>query len=136
MKQWRSLLEDMQNISSLSIDRCNSSGPRSLANESPLIDLHVFADASNIAFGGVVYLRIQSGNSVVCNLVASKTRVPPITGATTPKLELLSALMLARLISSVRKALDLSLKINKCACWLDSEIALWWITKSPRSSNH
>ena len=33
--------------------------------------------------------------------------------------------MLARLISSVPKALDPSLKINKCVCWLDSEIALW-----------
>ena len=100
--------------------------------ESPLIDLHGFADASNKAFGGVVYLRIQSGCSVVCSLVASKTRVSPITGATTPRLELLSALVLARLISSVRKALDLSLKINSCVCWLDSEIALWWITKSQR----
>ena len=69
MKQWRSLLEDMQNISSLSIDRCYSSGLRSL--ESPLIELDGFADVSNKAFGGVVYLRIKSGNSVVCNLVAS-----------------------------------------------------------------
>ena len=69
MKQWRSLLEDMQNITSLSIDRCYSSGLRSL--ESPLIELHGFADESNKAFGGVVYLRIKSGNSVVCNLVAS-----------------------------------------------------------------
>ena len=69
MKQWRSLLEDMQKISRLSIDRCYSSGLRSL--ESPLIELHGFAYASNKAFGGVVYLRIKSGNSVVCNLVAS-----------------------------------------------------------------
>ena len=130
MKQWRSLLEEMQNISNLSIDRCYSSGLRSF--ESPLIELHGFADASNKAFGGVVYLRIQSDNSVVCNLVASKTRVSPITGATTPRLELLSALVLARLILSVRKALDQSLKINSCVCWLDSEIVLWWITKSQR----
>ena len=89
MKQWRSLLEDMQNISSLAVDRCYSSGLRSL--ESPLIELHEFADASNKALGGVVYLTIQSGNSVVCSLVASKTIVLPITGATTPSLELLSA---------------------------------------------
>ena len=120
MKQWRPLLEDMQNISSLAIDRGYSSGLRSL--ESPLIELHGFANASIKAFGGVVYLRIQSGNSVVCSLVASKTRVSPTTGATTPRLELLSALVLARLISSVRKALDLSLKINNCVCWLHFEI--------------
>ena len=89
MKQFRSLLEDMQDISSLAIDRCYSSELRSL--ESPLIELHRFADASNKAFGGAVYLRIQSGNSVVCNLVASETKVSPITSDTTPRLELLSA---------------------------------------------
>ena len=69
MKQWRSLLEDMQKISGLSIDRCYSSGLRSL--ESLLIELHGFAYASNKAFGGVVHLRIKSGSSVVCSLVAS-----------------------------------------------------------------
>ena len=58
-----------------------------------------------------MYLRIQTGNSAVCNRVDSKTRVSPITGATTPRLELLSALVLARLITSVRKALDLSLNL-------------------------
>ena len=88
----------MQNISSLAIDRCYSSELRSC--ESSVIELHGFADASNKAFGSIVYLRIQSGNSVVCNLVASKTRVSP----TTARLELLSALVLARLITSVCKA--------------------------------
>ena len=68
----------------------------------------------------------------MCKLVASKTRVSPITGATTPRLELLSALVLARLLTSVHKALDPSLKITKCVCWLDSEIALWWITKTDK----
>ena len=86
------MLEDMENISSLAIDRCYSTELRSLG--SPLIELHGFADASNKAL-------IQSGNSVVCNLVTSKTRVLPITGATTPRLELLSALVLARQITSV-----------------------------------
>lgn len=81
-----------------------------------MIELYGFGDASDKAFGGVVYLRIQSGNSVVCKLVASKTRVSPITGATTPRLERLSALVLARLLTSVHKALDPSLKITKCVC--------------------
>ena len=107
----------MQNISSLAIDRCYSSELRS--RESSLIELHGFADASNKALGGIVYLRIQSGNSVVCNLVASKTRVSPTTGATTPRLELLSALVLARLITSVRKAnqcVEIDSRLSKEHC--------------------
>ena len=130
LKQWRSLLQDIQSISSFSIDRCYSSELNSL--ETSIIELHGFGDASERAFGGVVYLRIQSENSVVCKLVASKTRVSPITGATTSRLELLSALVLVRLLTSVHKALVPSLKIEKCVCWLDSEIALWWITKIER----
>ena len=124
----------MQNISSLAIDRWYSSDPRSL--ESPLIKLHGFADVSYKAFGGHVYLRIQSGNSVVCDLVASETRVSPITDATRSRLKLLSALAFARLITIVCKALDLSLKINSCVCWLYSEIALWWITKTQTEFKH
>ena len=63
-----------------------------------------------------VYLRIRSGSSVWCSIVASKTRVTPITGSTTPRTALLSALLLAKLIASVRKALKHTLKINKTFC--------------------
>ena len=128
LERWQSLLPDIQTISSFSIDRCYSS--RLNYVETPTFQLHGFGDASDKAFGGVVYLRIQSENSVVCKLVASKTRVSPLTGITTPKLELLSALVLARLITSVHKALGPSFNITECVCWLDSEIALWWINKT------
>ena len=90
------------------------------------MDLHRFGDGSDKAYGAVVYLRIVSGSSVECKIVASRTRVAPITRATTPRVELLSALVLARLIKSVYQALQPTLKISKTYCWLDSEIALWW----------
>jgi len=40
--------------------------------------------------------------------------------------------VLARFLTSIQRALVPSLKIEKCVCWLDSEIALWWITKIER----
>ena len=130
LERWKSLLQDIQTISSFSIDRCYSS--RLNCVETTTFQLHGFGDASDKAFGGVVYLRIQSENSVVCKLVASKTRVSPLPGVTTPKLELLSALVLARLITSVHKTLGPSFNITECVCWLDSEIALWWINKTDK----
>ena len=130
LERWKSLLQDIQTILSFSIDRCYSS--RLNCVETPTFQLHGLGDASDKAFGGVVYLMIQSENSVVCKLVASKTRVSPLTGVTTPKLELLSALVLARLITSVHKALGPSFNITECVCWLDSEIALWWINKTDK----
>ena len=110
----------MRGTSRISINRCYISPLP--GSEKNTIDIHGIGDASDKAYGAVVYLRIRSGSCVWCSIVASKTRVTPITGSTTPRTELLSALVLAKLIASVRKALEPTLKINKTFCWLDSEI--------------
>ena len=121
---WKALLKDMQRLSRILIERCYLSKLNCI--EECTMDLHRFGDGSDKAYGAVVYLRIVSGSSVECKIVASRTRVAPITRATTPRVELLSALVLARLIKSVYQALQPTLKISKTYCWLDSEIALWW----------
>ena len=46
--------------------------------------------------------------------VASKTRVSPISGQTIPRLELLSALLLAMLMMSVVSSLELELPYWEC----------------------
>ena len=92
------------------------------------VELHGFGDASEKAYGGVVYIRISTGTRVSCQLVASKSKVAPIGGETIPRLELLSGLVLARLVSHVQRELEGKYKIDRIVCWLDSEIALWWIT--------
>lgn len=51
----------------------------------------------------------------------------PIGGETIPRLELLSGLVLARLITHVKTAPEGTCKIDRVICWLDSEIAQWWI---------
>ena len=63
-------------------------------------------------YGAVVYLRAESNNSVVCTLLAAKARVAPIAGSTIPKLELLSAVILARLMASIQQALSKTFTIN------------------------
>ena len=90
--------------------------------------LHGFADASEKAYGAVVYLRIQTTTGTVfTQLVSSKTRVAPMDGETLPRLELVGALFLARLVNTVSAAFDGTLKIDSVHCWLDSQIAPWWI---------
>ena len=56
----------------------------------------------------------------------SKTRVAPIKKLTLPKLELMGALLCARLVRFVESALDLKIKPT-VACWTDSTITLGWI---------
>ncbi|KRY05585.1 hypothetical protein T03_10243, partial [Trichinella britovi] len=58
----------------------------------------------------------------------SKSRVAPVKRVTIPRLELLEALVSARLVRYVGN--ELSLKIDEIVCWSDSEVALSWI-KSP-----
>ena len=52
-------------------------------------------------------------------LVTSKSRVAPIKGETIPHLELMGAVVLARLINSVQSALLGTLKFNDTFCWVD-----------------
>ena len=49
---------------------------------------------------------------------------------TIPPKELLSALLRARLITSVRSALENFITISSVNCWLDSSIALHWVTNN------
>ena len=55
------------------------------------------------------------------NIIASKSRVAPLKGETIPRLELLSALILARLMNTVKEALKEVAEINRTVCWLDSQ---------------
>ena len=110
----------------LELERCYS--PQIDQKEIRSIELHGFGDASEKAYGGVVYIRISAGALVSCRLVASKSKVAPIGEETIPRLELLSGLVLARLISHVQRELEGKYRIDRVVCWLDSEIALWWIT--------
>ena len=72
----------LQAISSFSIDNCYSPGLTCV--EIPTSQLHGSGDASDEASGGVVCLEKRSEKSVVCKLVASKTRVSPLTGVPHP----------------------------------------------------
>ena len=54
------------------------------------------------------------------NLVTSKTRVTPIKGQSVPHLELLGAVILARLMHSVYEALQFHLKDLRLFYWTDS----------------
>jgi hypothetical protein len=126
--RWNAILSELDSLSSLQIQRCyfNSSG------KPTKIELHGFSDASKIAYAAVIYIRsLYENGTIEIRLLASKTKVAPIKEQTIPRLELLGANILARLMAKVQECLskeDCKLKELEIFNWTDSMTVLCWIT--------
>jgi hypothetical protein len=78
-----------------------------------------------VAYAAVTYLVIRTASSTYVRFLASKTRVAPIDKQTISRLELLSCLILARLLKDVEEALRQELQLQDSFCWTDSKVALF-----------
>ncbi|GFV75014.1 integrase catalytic domain-containing protein [Trichonephila clavipes] len=92
-KEWRKWCEEQPHLRNLKI-------PRLVLDSTLLeddVELHSFCDASKKAYGAAIYLTTKSRNGISVKLVTSKSRVAPLNCVTLPRLELLGALVAARL---------------------------------------
>ncbi|UYV84516.1 hypothetical protein LAZ67_X002428 [Cordylochernes scorpioides] len=87
--------------------------------------LHVFCDASAIAYATVIFMRIENASVIVVRFVEARNRLATIKRITIPRLELLACLIGARLLEHVLENLEES--PEKIQCWTDSSPALYWI---------
>ena len=92
--------------------------------------LHGFGEASEKVYCAVVYLVLEVSSGYHPVLLTSKTRVAPLSRQSVPRLELLSGVILARLVSSVKDALQSQIQIDDTYLWLDSKTAICWIKGS------
>ncbi|XP_073967338.1 uncharacterized protein [Choristoneura fumiferana] len=90
-----------------------------------------FGDASERAYGGVVYLRVANGADVTVQLVCSKSKVAPLKTASVARLELCAAVLLSKLMRTVLDNFEPRYKINQIYAFTDSKIVLCWINSSP-----
>ncbi|GFV08936.1 integrase catalytic domain-containing protein [Trichonephila clavipes] len=106
-----------------------------LASETLLYDTYMddinrspkgFADASEAAYGAVVYLQCFLHNGVAKgSILASKSRVAPIRVISIPRLELCACVSLAQLVKKIH--FTLILNISDIVLHTDSTIALAWL---------
>ena len=124
LKGWKSLCAALQSADSITIPRCYQTTTTGTCRTARLIG---FCDASSKAYAAVVYLRIETDEDVSVIFVAAKTRVTPIRTISIPRLELLSALLLSRLVASIEGALQSELQLDGTICYTDSKVTLYWI---------
>ena len=86
-----------------------------------------------MAYAAVVYLLIEARNGVHTRFVVAKTRVAPLKKLSIQRLELLSAVLLARLMDATRSSLNSELEFSQYHCFTDSRVALCWIRNVGRS---
>ena len=125
LSRWKKLVNELHALQDVRVPRCYFQCIDQLPRRH---QLHGFCDASDLALAAAVYLRTEHTNGTVnVNLVASKSRVAPIKKQTTPRLELLGATILARLVKTIVRVfapLKLDLQV---IVWTDSFTVLCWI---------
>nr|XP_049699691.1 uncharacterized protein LOC110382053 [Helicoverpa armigera] len=121
VNEWLQFRTSLIHLQQINIPRwyCFSPGQR--------IELHAFADASKVAYGAAVYIRIIKNDNEICvSLVSAKSKVAPIEKEISiPRLELCGAVLAAKLLFEVAQIMNIP-KENLYA-WSDSTIVLAWL---------
>ncbi|XP_018368834.1 PREDICTED: uncharacterized protein LOC108764925 [Trachymyrmex cornetzi] len=124
-KKWKQFRQDLAAAKTLYIPR------RAIAFEHiRRIGLQGFCDASEHAYGACLYLQVEDRDGVhAARLLCSKSRIAPLRRISIPRLELCGAVLLARLMFNVQRALQI--QFDDVQAWSDSQVALCWIRGDP-----
>jgi hypothetical protein len=123
LQNWQRWVTEAANVSKVMIPRALI--PR-LENPTET-SLQVFCDASQLAYGVVIYLRtVYEDKNIEVRFVTAKSRVAPQRPSLTiPRLELNAAVLAARLALKVNQALRS--EVHQVDFWSDSSIVLSWL---------
>ena len=70
-KRWQKWLDNLPDIQNITLDRWYGSTNTDT-------ELHVFADASKIAYGVACYIRFKANNRPKCSFIMSKSKLAPV----------------------------------------------------------
>ena len=117
-ERWQKWMNSFLALKDLSVSRCVMS-----ADSKPVIcELHHFADASQMAYSAVSYLRTVHGNeSICCSFLMGKGYLAK-DRKTVPQLELLAAVVALKLNALIKG--ELNLAITRSYFWSDSTSVL------------
>ncbi|KAI5726130.1 hypothetical protein M8J77_024237 [Diaphorina citri] len=123
---WNKFLHQISSLSEISIPR--------FCHIEPDSDCSIlgFCDGSEKGYAAVLYLRtLSSDGEITISLLKAKSRVAPLKSATIPRLELMAAVLLSRLLVSIRDIIVQRLNVKNIFLFSDSTVVLGWLRTSP-----
>ena len=128
LSNWNQWYQETNLLSNLNITRC---WQREEYGRLSTIEFHHFADTSEDGYGACSYLRTVNSSGVAsAHLVMAKARVAPSASITIPRLELMAAVVAARLSVTIDK--ELRLERAQHFFWTDSKIVLGYFRNDAR----
>ncbi|XP_046863329.1 uncharacterized protein LOC124457082 [Xenia sp. Carnegie-2017] len=107
-EQWTILMSELKFLNDVRVSRCYYIPQTKYFTT----QVHGFSDASKSAISVVVYVRtVYENGAIDVKLITSITKVAPVKKQTIPRLELVAATVLAKLVESLLKALKWSLEV-------------------------
>lgn len=125
LEEWQSIRESLCHISqAIKIPRWLQT------TKEGEIEVHAFSDASQKAYAGVVYVKTSFNGEVHVNLLFSKTKVAPLKQVTLPRLELMAAVLVVKMVNHLKSVSGF--QNASYYFWSDSQITLAWIKDEPQ----
>ncbi|XP_067040969.1 uncharacterized protein [Acropora muricata] len=126
VRRSRNWFEELPELAQISVPRCLQPMKDEITISS---SLQTFVDASEDAYGSVVYYRnVYPSGLITSVIVAAKTSVAPLRAISVPRLELMGAVLGLRLTKEISKALN----VSDVVFWSDSVDVLWWLRNASR----
>ncbi|XP_026112361.1 uncharacterized protein LOC113091129 [Carassius auratus] len=123
LEKWTVWEKELPDLYKLTLPRCYL--PADFDVEKSKLSLHVFGDASEVAYGSVAYLRAEQHSKIHTTFVMARSRVAPKRQLSMPRLELCAALTSAQLAQFLKQ--ELTIAIETVTLWTDSTTVLTWI---------
>ena len=124
-QRWSDWLSDIQHLHALHFPRCMKPFKTAVS------ELHVFSDASELAYGCCAYLRnVLPDGTVHLSLIVARCRIAPLKQMSVPRLELEGAVMAAKMSAVLQDELDIAL--SNVILWVDSQPVLKYISSQSR----
>lgn len=127
---WQNFTNNLSQLENLKIKR------HVKGDNTNYIELHIFSDASQDAYGACAYVRSyihsRTDDSLPSvHLLCAKSKVAPLKPISIPRLELCGALVGAQLYDKIISSLRL--KFDRVYFWSDSTIVIGWLRMTPSS---